>query len=97
MQNTTGGAALAMDSISPRTAFNGGDALLPGQEGLDRRFIRAFSKGNRWVVAYEAAGIGYNDPILVFDLANNTATVTAKATSFPDIVCADMTRLLESA
>jgi hypothetical protein len=79
------------------TTFNGSDALLPGQARLDRRFIRAFSKGNRWVVAYEAAGRGYNDPILMFDLADNTATLTARAASFPEKVCADMTRLLDSA
>jgi hypothetical protein len=83
-------------NLAPAGApFNGGDTLSPGQKELDRRFMRAFNKGSRWVVAYEAAGRAYNDPIIAFDLANGTAIVNRKTVGFPTTVCAVMTRMLD--
>jgi hypothetical protein len=82
--------------LDPVTApFNGGDTMGPGQTHLDRRFIRAFHKGSRWIVAYEAAGIGYHDNIVVYDVAGDQAELLANNQASTASVCSDMTKWLD--
>jgi hypothetical protein len=82
----------------PGSPFNGGDALLPGQTRLDRRLIAAFHRGNRWVIAYEAAGIGYHHIVVAYDLSadGNTAAIAFKAQAFPESLCNTVDSALSS-
>lgn len=81
----------------PGSPFNGGDALGPGQTQLDRRLIAAFHRDRRWVIAYEAAGIGYHDVVVAYDLSpDGHATIASKTQSFPGNVCGTVADALNS-
>jgi hypothetical protein len=82
--------------LDPATVpFNGGDAMVSGQTHLDLRFIRAFHKHGRWIVAYESAGVGYHDNIVVYDVAGDQAKLLANNQSEPQTVCSDMNKWLD--
>jgi hypothetical protein len=82
----------------PGSLFNGGDVFLPGQSMLSRRLIAAFHRGNRWVVAYEAAGRGYHHVVVAYDLSQDgkTSAIAFKVQSFPASLCATVDRAFNS-
>jgi hypothetical protein len=51
--------------------FNPTDVHIIGETGKSRRLIFIWSLGNRWVVATERGGVGYNNPIFAFDAASD--------------------------
>ena len=80
----------------PGQPFNATDVItkpLPSSRGI---FV--WSRGMRWVVATEHGGIGYNDPIYVFDAAGDRKRValTTSKIAFPATVCATAQDLLNS-
>jgi len=80
----------------PGSLFNGGDVFLPGQSMLSRRLIAAFHRGNRWVVAYEAAGRGYHHVVVAYDLSQDgkSSTIAFKSQALPASLCATVERAL---
>ena len=82
---------------APDAAFSGGDVVMPGKTGLDRRLITAFHRGNRWVIAYEAAGRGYHHVVVAYDVSEDgkTSQIAFKAQSLPANTCATLARGLE--
>jgi hypothetical protein len=62
----------------------------------NRRLIFIWNLGNRWVVATERGGIGYNNPIFAFDIssADLKATFVGERVVFPDSVCSTASSLL---
>jgi hypothetical protein len=82
-------------NLSPAEApFNAGDIVLPGQKGLDRRFMRAFVSGSRWVIAYEAAGIGYHHHVIAIERPPNgdSARILANIQVVGQTICAELAR-----
>lgn len=55
----------------------------------NKRIIFVWEQGTRWIVATERGGIGYNDPILVYDLdpQNTEATLVKEQLALPLTVC----------
>lgn len=51
----------------PGEPFNSGDVILSGSPP-QRRIVFAWERGTRWVFATEHGGIGYNNPVLVYEL-----------------------------
>jgi hypothetical protein len=82
----------------PGSPFNGSDVLRSGQTGLDRRLIAAFHRGNRWVIAYEAAGEGYHDVVAAYDLSANgqEAAIVSKTQAVPANLCGAISHALAS-
>jgi hypothetical protein len=82
----------------PGSPFNGGDTLRPGQSALDRRLIAAFHRGNRWVIAYEAAGRGYHHVVVAYDVSEDgkTSTIAFKAQTFAGSLCSTVKNALAS-
>lgn len=80
--------------IPAEAPFNAGDVVLPGQKGLDRRFLRALVNGSRWVIAYEAAGIGYHHHVVAIDRVPNgqTAQIVANIQTVGQVTCAELAR-----
>ncbi len=80
----------------PGAPFNASDALRPGQSSLDRRLIAAFHRGNRWVIAYEAAGVGYHDVVVAYDLSDDgkSSTIAFKTQDLPASLCSTLDRAL---
>ena len=72
--------------VPPSSPFDATDVV---QTGHNRRLIFIWSRGNRWVVATEHGGRGYNDPILAYDLSADgaKATLHAERITFPKAVC----------
>jgi hypothetical protein len=82
-------------NLAPADApFNSGDALLPGQKELDRRFLSAFHRGGRWTVAYEAAGIGSHDNVVAIQLSSDmqSAQVLGNVQTIGEDVCTELAR-----
>jgi len=80
----------------PGSLFNGGDVLLPGQSMPGRRLISAFHRDNRWVIAYEAAGVGFHDVVVAYDLSpdGKTSTIAFKSQTLPASLCSTVERAL---
>jgi hypothetical protein len=57
--------------------------------GHNRRLIFIWSRGDRWVIATEHGGRGYNDPIFAYAVSSDglKATLLAERTAYPDTVC----------
>jgi hypothetical protein len=70
----------------PGAQFDATDIVITG---INRRYIFAWQKGNRWIVATEHGGIGYNDPILIYDMSadGKVATLVQRLISAPQTVC----------
>jgi hypothetical protein len=62
-----------------------------GPPGRNWRYIFAWHKDRRWIVATEHGGIAYNDPIFVYELAKDggTATSLENRISCPQTICKD--------
>jgi len=82
-----------------------GQIALPGEnfsigdvnvKGPSHRLIFARSKGDRWVIALEAGGAIYNDPVLAYDVVGSDSRVTfvTQAIALPMTVCESASRLL---
>jgi hypothetical protein len=86
---------------SLRASF--GEIALPGQAflatdvgtgGPDRRFIFVWRTGDRWLVATEHGGIGYNDPIMLYRPANGAPRLLRSEEALPPTVCATAVRMI---
>lgn len=64
--------------------------------GKNRRLIFIWNLGNRWVVATERGGVGYNNPIFAFDVSQDGLRVTfvQERVVFPNSVCSTASGLL---
>ena|SRR5579871_1379098 len=67
--------------------------------GKNRRLIFIWNRGTRWVVATEHGGLGYNDPIFVFesDEQQNKVELVREEITFPPGVCLTALRLIAAA
>jgi hypothetical protein len=76
--------------------FNPTDVHIIGVTGKSRRLIFIWSLGNRWVVATERGGVGYNNPIFAFDVASDgpSAAFVEERVTFPESLCATASSLL---
>jgi len=76
----------------PGERFDASDIRITG---ISRRLIWIRHLGSRWVVAWESGGIGYNDQVAAFDLANSGAVkAIGQGYAFPPTVCAVTNRWL---
>jgi hypothetical protein len=73
---------------TPGAAFDATDIIVTG---LSRRYIFVWHRENRWIVATEHGGRGYNDPIMAYELSTdgNVATLVRQLISGPSTVCSD--------
>jgi len=82
-----------------------GDIALPGEDfdatdlvmtGRSWRFIFVWQSADRWIVATEHGGIGYNDPVFLYRLEKDgqKATLLEKRHGFPKTVCQVATGLV---
>jgi hypothetical protein len=76
--------------------FHPTDVHIIGETAKSRRLIFIWSLGNRWVVATERGGVGYNNPIFAFDVASDglSAAFVGERVTFPDSLCATASSLL---
>jgi hypothetical protein len=74
------------DIVSPGEKFDATDIRVTGR---NRRMIFVWNRGVRYVLATEHGGIGYSDPIFVyeFDRRKGTAGLVSEKISFPNTVC----------
>ena len=74
------------DIASPDDRFDSTDVRITGR---NRRVIFVWTRGVRYVVATEHGGIGYNDPILVYEVdpQNRRARLISEKIAFPTTVC----------
>ena len=81
------------DIASPGEKFDATDVRVTGR---NRRMIFVWNRGVRYVFATEHGGIGYNDPIFVyeFDPKKGTARLVSEAIAFPNTVCEIATGLI---
>jgi hypothetical protein len=82
------------DVASPGQPFDATDVVVVGR---NRRVIFVWKRGQRWVVATEHGGRGYNDPVLAFNLTSDglNPSFVAVKTTFPESLCSTATELLE--
>jgi hypothetical protein len=72
---------------APGGQFDATDIVMTG---ISRRYIFAWHRGNRWIVAIEQGGRGYNNPIMAYDLSEDgQASLVRRKISAPSLVCAD--------
>jgi hypothetical protein len=73
--------------------FDATDVVVTGK---NRRLIFIWNLGDRWVVATEHGGVGYNNPIFAFDISEDglRATFVQESTTFPASVCLVASSLL---
>ncbi|HEY5347265.1 MAG TPA: hypothetical protein VIJ72_03660 [Rhizomicrobium sp.] len=81
------------DLVDPGQPFNA-SAIMTGSES-QRRLVRGFRHGARWVIGYEHGGRHYNDVMLVFSLPKraHTADLLTIGTTTPRALCAKMLAL----
>ena len=79
--------------VPPDSPFDATDVVMTGH---NRRLIFIWVRGNRWVVATEHGGRGYNDPIIGYDVSSDGkhATLVAERTAYPNSVCLTAEELL---
>jgi hypothetical protein len=79
--------------VPPNVSFDATDVV---RTGHNRRLIFIWTRGNVWVIATEHGGMGYNDPILAYQLGSNgeQATLIAERVAFPKTVCSTSEELL---
>lgn len=80
---------------SPGEKFDATDTIVTGR---NRRMIFVWNRGVRYVLATEHGGIGYNDPIFIyeFDPKKGATRLVSEKIAFPNTVC-DIARGLISA
>jgi hypothetical protein len=64
--------------------------------GHFRRFIFAWHRGNRWVLATERGGISYSEPVFAYDLplGGERAALVEELSSRPETLCKVATEAL---
>jgi hypothetical protein len=74
------------DIAAPGEKFDATDVVVTR---IHYREIFVWSRGNRWVVAIEHGGLGYNDPVFAYDLNADLSEVipVTKRIAFPHNVC----------
>jgi hypothetical protein len=79
--------------VDPGARFDATDVVVTGH---NRRLIFIWNAGTRWIVATEHGGIGYNDPILLYELGpeRRDAIFLVEVTAFPETVCSAASGLL---
>jgi hypothetical protein len=79
--------------VAPGAPFDATDVVTTGHF---RRLIFVWQRGNRWVVATEHGGLGYNDPILAYSVRANGQWVrlVAERIALPKTVCSTAEGLL---
>jgi hypothetical protein len=79
--------------VPPGERFDATDVVITGK---NRRAIFVWARGQRWVVATEHGGRGYNDPVFAFDMSANASKPmqVAAETAFPHTVCATARKLI---
>jgi hypothetical protein len=79
--------------VYPDLPFDATDVVMTGH---NRRLIFVWSRNNRWVIATEHGGRGYNDPIVAYDLSPDgvRATLHAERIAYPKTVCSTAEELL---
>ena len=84
------------EMAAPGARYDIGDVHGFFSTGLDRRLIFVWHLGNRWIVATEHGGIGYNDPIFAYDLSpdGRTASLMREQIAGPDTVCSTASSML---
>jgi len=72
------------------------DATDVAWTGKNRRLIFVWNLSNRWVIATEHGGVGYNDPIFAFDMSQDRreAIFLQERIAFPESVCSTASSLL---
>jgi hypothetical protein len=82
------------EMVAPGEAFDATDLI---ETERNRRLIFVWNVGNRWIVATEHGGLGYNDPILAYDLNQDGGRVTLvqERIASPCTVCPTALILLE--
>ena len=81
--------------VAPGEKFDATDIIIVRK---NRRFIFFWNIGKKWIVATEHGGLGYNDPIFVYQLGegDRAAVLTKREIAFPNTVCAVASSLLVS-
>jgi hypothetical protein len=77
--------------------FDATDFVLIGPARF-RRLIFIWNLSNRWVIATEHGGYGYNDPIFAFDISRDghEAVFLQESIARPDSICLTASSLLAS-
>jgi hypothetical protein len=81
------------DLMPPGSPFDSTDVATTGH---NRRLIFIWARRNRWVVATEHGGRGYNDPVFAYEVGPNRqqAKLIAERTAVPSSVCATAEEVL---
>lgn len=77
----------------PDEPFNPTDVVELGVE--NRRILFVWRKAERWVVASERGGRGYNNPVLALDGGEENARIVANRTVYSDRLCETAAALLD--
>jgi hypothetical protein len=74
------------DIVAPGVMFDSTDVI---RTGHNRRAIFVWNRGERYVIATERGGIGYNDPVFVYEVdpRAHSAKLVSEEVAFPDTVC----------
>lgn len=81
------------DLVPPDSPFDATDVVMTGH---NRRLIFIWAKGNRWVVATEHGGRGYDDPIFAYEVSpkGQQVRLIAERTATPNSVCLTVEEVL---
>jgi hypothetical protein len=81
------------DMVPPKAPFDATDVVWTGH---NRRLIFIWNLADRWIIATEHGGRGYNDPIFVYTVSpdGQKATLLAERIAFPNSVCSVAEELL---
>jgi hypothetical protein len=81
------------DIVAPGQAFQATDV---GDGSKSRRFIFAWHAGDKWVIATEHGGRGYNDPIFLYKMGEDKSpSLIDSQITEPAGVCRTATKLLQ--
>ena len=82
--------------VPPGGKFNATDAFGPGRPTQQRRAIFVWQRGQKWIVASEHGGLGYNDPVWAFEVSSDgsSAKLMVERIAFPLTVCETATALV---
>jgi hypothetical protein len=76
----------------PGAKFDATDVIM---YGVGARYILAWKRGDKWLVATERGGIGYSDPMFLYRLqADGGVTLLETRVAFPPTVCTTAWRMI---
>ena len=81
------------DFAPPGADFDATDVIVTGR---NRRLVFIWARGDRWIVATEHGGRGYNDPIFAFHVSSDgsSAHQVSGSIAVPNTVCSTALRLM---